>query len=221
MPPRGRIIVVEHPGAAHLPVGIESSRAMPPSALSEKAPHLRPPAPRQGRALSPHPLPAGGTTAGLPSPSPANRPAGPSIGCYGTFCVNMRDRPRRGGTQKAGLYGPGLGGRPGNLADGSARSAWPTHDYSANRPKSSLCSMNTRSAAQANSSSEASLALVGKSELSDSIPPNSAERSVTATMTLARSAAGNRRISSMTSATLIIPKVDAGTPQRQRPSQPR
>jgi hypothetical protein len=40
-------------------------------------------------------------------------------------------------------------------------------------------------------------------------------------MTLARSAAGNRRISSMTSATLIIPKVDAGTPQRQRPSQPR
>jgi hypothetical protein len=77
--------------------------------------------------------------------------------------------------------------------------------------------MNTRSAAKANSSSEASLALAGKFEPSDSVPTNSAERSLTAIMTLARSAAGHRRISSMTSATLMISEIAAGKPQRQRP----
>ena len=81
----------QHPGSGWL-----SEPASLKPALSEKAPHPTSPSAPTG-ARPTHTLPAGGTTAGLPNPTPAHRPAGPQIVCSGTFCVNVRDRPRRGG----------------------------------------------------------------------------------------------------------------------------
>ncbi len=81
--------------------------------------------------------------------------------------------------------------------------SWSVRRHCARRWSSSRCSVNTRSAADANSSSEASRTTWLESEGADEARFNSAVRFVTAVKTRARSAAGRRRISSMTSATLI------------------
>ncbi len=64
------------PGA--LPVGLDlrAGRTFL-GAFEESAPPSLPQRPDRG--APPHTLPAGGTTAGLPNPSPAHRPASPPI----------------------------------------------------------------------------------------------------------------------------------------------
>ena len=100
-PPPGKDRVLSVHTSLGVPqVGLRSpSRPHLPRRFRRKRPTFSPSAPA-GAPPTPLPLPAGGTTAGLPNPSPADRPASPPICRCGTFCVNRWDRPRRGGTQK-------------------------------------------------------------------------------------------------------------------------